>query len=245
MFGWPLAVASHHFDTVLPSSSPLTPNHLPNPTMCPNIALFQLPYVLGDIMDNAVSLRHELYDTDLAHDKLLTDWMEKLPTELDLDEFMIARALASPDTVARRLGVQSFIICTSYYHIRFTLHRPYASSSPSPPLSGSDKDKHDKHEKDPKAERQANSLDIAVGSADKLITLVDYARPDFLAKCKPRRIRPHVLGSLPRLQRRHVLLVPAHLQSKSARSRPLPREHQEGARYVGAESWISRRRSRN
>ena len=109
--------------------------------------------------------------------------MEKLPLELDLDEFMIARAFSSPDTVVRMLGVQSFIIRTSYYHIRFTLHRPYASSSssPSPPLSGGDKDKHDKPEKDPKAERQANSLDIAVGSADKLITLVDHARPDFMA----------------------------------------------------------------
>jgi len=64
-------------------------------------------------MDSAVSLRHEPYDTDLAHDKLLTDWMEKLPPELDLDEFRIARALASPDTVVRRLGVQSVIIQTS------------------------------------------------------------------------------------------------------------------------------------
>jgi len=60
--------------------------------------------------------------------------MEKLPLELDLDEFMIARAFSSPDTVVRMLGVQSFIIRTSCYHFRFTLHRPYASSHhlPSP-----------------------------------------------------------------------------------------------------------------
>jgi len=107
--------------------------------------------------------------------------MEMLPPEIDLDEFRTAWALASPDTVVRRLGVQSVIIRTSYYHIRFTLHEPYASSSPSLPLSGDDKDKHDKAKKDPIAECQANSLDIAVGSADKLITLIDYARPDFLA----------------------------------------------------------------
>jgi len=131
MFGRPLAVASHHFDTIFPSMFPLTPSHPPQPRLyAPNIALFQLPYVLGDIMDSAVSLRHEPYDTDLAHDKLVTDWMEKLPPELDLDEFRIAWALASPDTVVRRLGVQSVIIQTSYYHIRFTLHRLYASSSP-------------------------------------------------------------------------------------------------------------------
>jgi len=74
MFGRALAVASHHFDRVLPSTSPLTPNHPPQPRLyAPNIALFQPPYVLGDIMDSAVSLRHVPHDTDLAHDKLLTD----------------------------------------------------------------------------------------------------------------------------------------------------------------------------
>lgn len=183
MFGRPLAVASHHFDTVLPSICPLTPTNPPQPRLyAPNIALFRLAYVLGDIMDSAVSLRPVPYDTVLAHDKSLTTWMDALPRELNLDEFKIARALASPDIMVRRLGVQSVIIRTSYYHIRFTLHRPYASASPSPPLSSGDKDKDEKAKKDTaKSERQANSLDIAVGSADKLITLVDHARPDFLA----------------------------------------------------------------
>ncbi|KAG0698840.1 fungal-specific transcription factor domain-containing protein [Suillus ampliporus] len=188
MFGRPLAVASHHFDTRLPSVSPTTPTNPPQPRLyAPNIALFNLAYVLGDIMDSAVSLRSVPYETVLSHDKALTNWMESLPQELDLDEFRIARALASPDTITRRLGVQSVIIRSSYFHIRFTLHRPYASASLSPSLSLNDKDKHDKDkaDKDPKdaakSERQANSLNIAVGSADKLITLVDHSRPDFLA----------------------------------------------------------------
>jgi len=186
MFGRPLAVASHHFDTALPSISPPASTNPPQPRLyAPNIALFRLAYILGDIMDSAVSLRPVPYETVLAHDKLLSNWMDTLPPELDLDEFRIARALASQDIVVRRLGVQSVIIRTSYYHIRFTLHRPYASSSPSPPLSSGSKDKDDKAKQDPrdtaKSERQANSLDIAVGSADKLITLVDHARPDFLA----------------------------------------------------------------
>ncbi|KAG1780404.1 fungal-specific transcription factor domain-containing protein [Suillus placidus] len=183
MFGRPLAVASHHFDTQLPSVSPITPTNPPQLRLyAPNVALFRLAYVLGDIMDSAVSLRSVSYDTIMSHDKALANWMDTLPQELDLDEFRIARALASPDTVTRRLGVQSVIIRTSYYHIRFTLHRPYAAS---PSLSLNDKDKRDKPDKDTKdaakTERQANSLDIAVGSADKLITLVDHARPDFLA----------------------------------------------------------------
>ncbi|KAJ8585470.1 hypothetical protein M405DRAFT_853651 [Rhizopogon salebrosus TDB-379] len=161
MFGRLLAVASHHFDTTFPSVHySLTPTNTNGQTRlyAPNLALFRLVYILGDIMDSAISLRPVPYETVLSHDKHLTSWMESLPPELDLGEFGIARALASPDTVVRRLGVQSIIIRTSYYHIRFTHRRPYAPFT-SPLLR----------------------LDTAVGSADKLITLVDHARPDFLA----------------------------------------------------------------
>ena len=136
-------------------------------------------------MDSAVSLRPVPYDIVLANDRSLTQWMESLPAELNLDEFRVARSLASPDVTTRRLGVQSVIIRTSYYHIRFTLHRPYATApstikalkdgdkeSPSATVASSSGGSKDK---------AANSLDIAVGSADKLITLVGQARPDFLA----------------------------------------------------------------
>ncbi|KAH7930037.1 hypothetical protein BV22DRAFT_1028781 [Leucogyrophana mollusca] len=185
MFGRPIAFASHHFDTQLPSHS-----HPSNPAegrlYLPNLALFRLAYILGDIMDNAVSLRAVPYESVQASDRALTQWMDSLPPELDLDEFRIARSLASPNTVVRRLGVQSVIIRTSYYHIRFTLHRPYASSPSAGPTLPKDKesrgkDKDGKDSKDPKTDRQAQSLEIAVGAADKLITLVGQARPDFLA----------------------------------------------------------------
>ncbi|KAH7888082.1 fungal-specific transcription factor domain-containing protein [Phlebopus sp. FC_14] len=183
MFGRPLAIASHHFDTHLPAAS--DPVHHPSEPRLylPNIALFRLAYILGDIMDSAVSLRPVTYETVQANDRALTQWMETLPPELDLDEFRVARSLASPDTVTRRLGVQSVIIRTSYYHIRFTLHRPYASSLTSNivPKDGEKEASKDAGNKDPKADRHALSLDIAVGSADKLITLVGQARPDFLA----------------------------------------------------------------
>ncbi|KAJ8589231.1 hypothetical protein M405DRAFT_818365 [Rhizopogon salebrosus TDB-379] len=104
MFGRLLAVASH---TAFSSGQ--------TRLYAPNLALFRLAYILGDIMDSAVSPRPVPYETVLSHDKRLTSWMESLPPELDLDEFRIARS-----------DVQSVIIRTSYYHIRFTHHRPYA-----------------------------------------------------------------------------------------------------------------------
>ena len=190
MFGRPIAIASHHFDTQLPSANdPMVYPSEPR-VYLPNLALFRLAYILGDIMDSAVSLRPVPYDIVQANDRSLTQWMESLPSELNLDEFRVARSLASPDATIRRLGVQSVIIRTSYYHIRFTLHRPYATAPSGGPKTPKDGDKESpsttgasssggcKDNKDPKA---ANSLDIAVGSADKLITLVGQARPDFLA----------------------------------------------------------------
>ncbi|KAI5982288.1 fungal-specific transcription factor domain-containing protein [Pisolithus marmoratus] len=190
MFGRPLAIASHHFDTQLPcASDPILYPSEPR-IYLPNLALFRLAYILGDIMDSAVSLRSVPYEVVQTNDRSLTQWMEALPSELDLDEFKVARSLASPDVITRRIGVQSVIIRTSYYHIRFTLHRPYAtapSGGPKPPKDG-DKDSpsatgnsSNSVPKDGKELKVTNSLDIAVGSADKLITLVGQARPDFLA----------------------------------------------------------------
>ncbi|KAL0949810.1 hypothetical protein HGRIS_009845 [Hohenbuehelia grisea] len=139
----------------------------------PNIALFRLAFILGDIIDDALSVRPVSHDSVLASDRQLTQWMEDLPQELDLDEFRVARNLASSTPALRRLGVQSVIIRTSYHHIRFTLHRPYASSSPI--TSPANKAKG----LDPA--KTAQSLEIAVSSADKLITMVGQSRPDFLA----------------------------------------------------------------
>lgn len=175
MFGRPLTIASHHFDTQLPSYCDPSVDKTGR-LYLPNIALFRLAFILGDIMDDAVSVRTVPYENVLANDRALTQWMENLPPEMDLDEYRVARSLASGTLATRRLGVQSVIIRTSYYHIRFTLHRPYASAnpnSPGPALSAG------KSTVSP--EKQAQSLEIAVGAADKLITMVGQSRPDFLA----------------------------------------------------------------
>ena len=112
-------------------------------------------------MDTAVSVSPQPYSTILQHDAMLLDWLENLPEELDLDDFRLNRHLTSNEFHARRLGVQSVVLRTSYNHIRFTLHRPYASrasttasKSPAGPVG------------DP------NSLDIAVHAASELVNLV-------------------------------------------------------------------------
>ncbi|KNZ75688.1 hypothetical protein J132_02318 [Termitomyces sp. J132] len=176
LFGRPLTIASHHFDTQLPSYCDPAIDKTGR-LYLPNIALFRLAFILGDIMDDAVSVRPVPYESVMANDRALTQWMEELPSELDLDEYRVARSLASPNTATRRFGVQSVIIRTSYYHIRFTLHRPYASSSPSPSIGLS----NGKSTSVTDSSKSAQSLEIAVGAADKLITMVGQSRPDFLA----------------------------------------------------------------
>lgn len=154
MFGRPLSIASHHFNTRLPSYC--DPGRDKSGRLyLPNIALFKLAFVLGDIMNDAVSFRPVPYSSVQENDKKLTKWFDDLPEELNQDEYRVARSLASPVTSVRRLGVQSVIIRTAYYHIRFTLHRPYANVTAS--------------------------LSIAVSAASKLITLVGQTRPDFLS----------------------------------------------------------------
>ncbi|KAI0063295.1 hypothetical protein BV25DRAFT_1990699 [Artomyces pyxidatus] len=158
MFGRPLAIASHHFDTQLPSY--VDPDLDPTGRLYDaNIALFRLAYILGDIMDDAVSLRPVSYDSVIAKDQLLHNWWETFPPELDIDDYNLVRSLASSETPIRRLAVQSIIIRSAFLHIRFTLHRPYASLARDSP-------------------KMSFSLDTAVSAADKLIALSASAHPE-------------------------------------------------------------------
>ncbi|KAJ3566969.1 hypothetical protein NP233_g6672 [Leucocoprinus birnbaumii] len=173
MFGRPLAFASHHFDTQLPSYCDPALDKTGR-LYLPNLALFRLAFILGDIVDDALSVRPVPYENVQANDRALTQWMENLPVELDLDEYRVARSLASPNIAVRRFGVQSIIIRTSYYHIRFTLHRPFASASiNNSALTGKSSNID--------ANKAAQSLEIAVSAAEKLITMVGQSRPDIVA----------------------------------------------------------------
>lgn len=173
MFGRPLAFASHHFDTQLPSYCDPALDKTGR-LYLPNIALFRLAFILGDIVDDALSVRPVPYENVQANDRALTQWMENLPAELDLDEYRVARSLASPNIAVRRLGVQSIIIRTSYYHIRFTLHRPYANPNINNGVGTGKSSNID-------ASKTAQSLEIAVSAAEKLITMVGQSRPDIVA----------------------------------------------------------------
>ncbi|KAI0043687.1 hypothetical protein FA95DRAFT_1563059 [Auriscalpium vulgare] len=158
MFGRPLAIASHHFDTHLPSY--VDPDIDPSGRLYDaNIALFRLAYILGDIMDDAISLRTVPYDSVMAKDQLLQEWWDTLPAEIDIDDYNLVRSLASPETAIRRLGVQSIIVRAAFLHIRFTMHRPYASVVRDQP-------------------KMVYSLDAAVNAADKLVALSAQAHPE-------------------------------------------------------------------
>ncbi|KAI0255493.1 hypothetical protein BJV78DRAFT_678435 [Lactifluus subvellereus] len=161
LFGRPITIASHHFDTRLPSYC--DPEVNPSGRLYePNIHLFRLAFILGDIMDDAVSLRPVPYESVLTKDRTLQEWWDTLPTELDMDDHTLVGYLASSTTSKRRIGVQSVIFRTAFLHIRFTMHRPFASLAHGEPS------------------KYAPSLEISVKAADKLIALTSYARPEML-----------------------------------------------------------------
>ena len=161
MFGRPLAIASHHFDTQFPSyCDPALDKS--GRLYLPNIALFRLAYILGEIVNDAVSFRPVPYDSVLAHDRALSQWFDSLPEEIVLDDYHLTNSLASPLPAILRPAVQCVVTRTAFYHIRFTLHRPYTSSTG-------------------KMSRKAESAEIAISAADKVIAIVEETRSDFLA----------------------------------------------------------------
>ena len=159
MFGRPLAIATHHFNTRLPSYCPPELDRTGR-LYHPNIALFRLAFILGEIMEHAVSLSSVSYSSFKSNDQLLVQWLETLPPEIDLDYPDLSKALLSPATDSRRIAVQSIITRTAFYHIRFTLHRPYAI--------GAD------------CEKTRESRKVAIDSAEKLLALAKQTSPGYL-----------------------------------------------------------------
>lgn len=159
--GRPLAIVSRHFDTQLPSYC--DPQIDPSGKLYDaNILLFRLAYILGDIVDDAVSLRPVPYESVLAKDRNLQEWWDALPTELDMDDYTLVNFLASSTTHKRCIGVQSLVVRTAFLHIRFAMHRPYAS------LARNERSKY------------ATSLGIPIKAAERLIALSAHTRPEML-----------------------------------------------------------------
>jgi hypothetical protein len=132
-----------------------------------NIHVFRLAFILGNIMDDAVSLRPVPYESVLQKDRTLQEWWDTRPTELDADDYALVSLLASSTTSKQRKGVLSALARAAFLHIRFAMHRPYAS------LARGEKSKY------------ATSLDIAIKAADKLIVLAELARPQMLSHSLP------------------------------------------------------------
>ncbi|KZV62266.1 hypothetical protein PENSPDRAFT_618134 [Peniophora sp. CONT] len=137
-----------------------------------HIALFRLATVLGRIMDDAVKLVPVDYSRVMTHDGELESWLKALPETLKLSPAQIAQNLASFATGSRRLGVQALNLRMTMLHIRFTLHRPYATQVAGTASSL------------PKDTR-AFSLMIALESAKELIELVTIAAPQMTQQDVP------------------------------------------------------------
>ncbi|CCM04027.1 uncharacterized protein FIBRA_06184 [Fibroporia radiculosa] len=148
MFGRPLHIATHHFDTQLPTQCDSEVDESGRRYIA-SLAFFRLAYVLGEIMDDAVSFRSVSYSSIQEKDQLLTSWYDSLPPELCLEGFALVRELGSLDESARRAAVQSVVERSMYYHVRFAMHRPYIQVQ--------------------------ESLEIAVSSASSLINLFSNA----------------------------------------------------------------------
>ncbi|KAF7978315.1 hypothetical protein HWV62_925 [Athelia sp. TMB] len=161
LFGRPVGIASHHFDTQMPADCDINFD-VSGRSSLPHVATFKLSAILGDVMSDAVSLRPVPYENVLAHDRALAHWLENLPDELNLDGYQLTRSLASSIPATRRIGVQSLVIRTCFNHIRFTLHRPYTSSVG-------------------RMSRTVHSFEAAVKAADQVITLIGHSRADLLA----------------------------------------------------------------
>jgi hypothetical protein len=177
MFGRPLAIASHHFNTQLPSYCPPELDKTGR-LYYPNIALFRLAFILGEIMDDAVSLRPVSYENFKRNDHLLVEWLDTLPSDIDLDFPDLSQALLSPITSKRRIAVQSIITKAAFYHIRFTLHRPYAIGADD--------------------EKTRESRKIAIDSAEKLLALAKQTSPGYLDgnPQSSQAIHPSICGHL-------------------------------------------------
>jgi hypothetical protein len=165
LFGRPLAISSRHFDTQFPMED-FKDTRSMLVADCPDLSYlmnFRLSIIIGNVVDDAVSVVPVPYERVMAHDHDIEKWLTNLPPDIDLDDTRLARGLSPPSSVPqRRRAVQSLCLRAQALHVRFTLHRPFTT----PQL------------------RQAvgqYSFDTAVAAADRLISLIMLARPEYLA----------------------------------------------------------------
>lgn len=159
-----MAISPHHFDTKFPMEETYEPDAtvITNPNLT-YLASFRLAVILGDIVDDAVSIVPVPYERIQQHDHSLDKWLETLPSDLLADPQQVARhfSLSTPLEL-RRTSVQSMCLRAQMFHIRFALHRPYAS--PQPQGTGTNQ-----------------SFDVAIHSANNLIQFLTTVFPEFMS----------------------------------------------------------------
>jgi hypothetical protein len=182
LLGRPLCIANHHFDTQLPSPQfePAGEADGPGSSYVAALALFKLALIVGGVVDDALSLRPVPYAHIPAHDRAIVEWMEGLPRAWELSEDEIAAGLQSDDLTARRNVVHALCLRLCCYHVRLTLHRPYASR-PATPLVGAGLS----------AEEVSPSAEIAISSAERLLSLANQYRKH-AADAHPRAVPGHL-----------------------------------------------------
>jgi hypothetical protein len=124
--------------------------------------IFRFGFILGDILDDALSLRPVPYESVLAKDRFIQEWWDNLPTELDIDDYTVVNFLSSSTTSKLRIAVQSVALRAACLHVRFAMHRPYAS------LAHGETSKY------------VTSLKTSINAANKLIELSAHSRPEIL-----------------------------------------------------------------
>lgn len=175
LFGRPLGIANHHFDTSMPG--PLDPSIDPSQQLhLPQILIFRLVEILGEIMEDAVSVRPVPHERIMAHDRNLQQWFESFPEELNFNDYQLAKSLASDVLSIRRSGLVSLCMRVMYNHIRFTLHRPYAKS----PKYSAAECAATGHNGLTEAQFE-QSLEIAINAADRVLYHAMQAKHDFIA----------------------------------------------------------------
>lgn len=172
LFGRPLAIANHHFDTQFPMEDvqDTTATAAANPLL-PYLHNYRLAIAIGNMMDDILSIRPIPYDRVLEHDRALEAWHDGLPPDMLHNDYQLSRSLSPAATLASsRLAVQSLCMRAQLFHVRLTLHRPFATPHAS---------------RDPATTK---SFEVAVNSASRLIQMLSQARPEFFSN--PRLATP-------------------------------------------------------
>ncbi|KAG8893532.1 hypothetical protein FRB99_001891 [Tulasnella sp. 403] len=151
LLGRPLSVANHSFDTSHPSGtlssassqSPSAPSSQASPAA--TTTSLRLTQLMGDVIDDATSIRPVPYERIMAHDRALQSLLETLDDEGSSTKTAMAKA--------------------AVLHVRIALHRPFVTTSQSQHHTGH----HGLQHQQSQQAARTKSIELAVRAAESLI----------------------------------------------------------------------------